>query len=146
MSAINALQTAVINRLRTALTGLLPQFAGVPAVFYHVPQQFDDSQPYVTIYQQSAAQDDTDNTTGLQTTMTVHTWVQERTTIETGALMQAIYSALHRDDNLTVTGYYVSGIDCTNQTILRDPDGVTQHGVLTFTINYEPAVTYPPCN
>ena len=146
MSAINALQAAIISALRTALASTLPSYQGVPAVFYYVPQDYDDSQPYVTIFEQSSAADDTDNTDGFTTTLTVHTWVQERTTAQTGAIMQTIYNTLHRNDNLPVTGYYVSGIDFTTQTILRDPDGVTRHGVQTFTINYEPAVIYPPCN
>ena len=148
MPVNNALQAALIAKLRSdaTLSGLLPTFAGVPAVFYDVPQAFDDRQPYVVIYELPTDQDDTDNTTGFTTTVNVHTWVEERTTAQTGVIMQAIYNLLHRNDNLPVTGYYVSGIDCEFQTILRDPDGVTRHGVQRFVVNFEPAVTYPPCN
>ena len=147
MSANNALQTALIARLRgfTQLTDELPLFAGVPAVFFDVPQSFDDTQPYVVIYELPHSEDDTANTTGFEVVANIHTWVQERTTAKTGAITQAIYNALHRYDILSVTGYTVSGIDCEFQTILRDPDGVTKHGVQRFRINYEPAVIYPPC-
>ena len=91
-------------------------------------------------------QDDTDNTLGFEVVATIHTWAQERTTAQTGVIMQAIYDALQRYDILPVTGYTVSGVDFESQTILRDPDGVTKHGVQRFRINVEPAVIYPPCN
>lgn len=145
MSVNNELQTALIARLRDQLT-MLPDFAGVKAVFFQVPQQYDDSQPYVTIYELNMLQDDTDNTTGFEVVATIHTWVQERTTAQTGVIMQAIYDALQRYDILPVTGYTVSGVSFESQTILRDPDGVTKHGVQRFRINVEPAVIYPPCN
>ena len=111
MSANNALQAALIAQLRPAFTGLLPDFGGAPAVFFQVPQQFDDSQPYVCIYELPMTQDDTDNTFGYSVTLNVHTWVQERTTQQTGDIMQVIYDTLNRYDQLIVLGYTVSGID-----------------------------------
>lgn len=148
MSANNNLQAALISALRgdASLSALLPVYATVPAVFYYVPQNFDDSQPYVTIYEMSMLQDDTVNTNGYQVTVTIHTWVEEETTAKTGAIMQAIYDLLHKNDTLPVNNYTVTGIDCEFQTILRDPDGKTRHGVQRFNISFEPAVTYPPCN
>lgn len=145
MSANNALQEALITRLRDQLT-MLPMFGGVRAVFFDVPQGFNDTQPYVTLYELPMDADDTDNTLGYSVAVNIHTWVQERTTAQTGDIMQAIYNALHRYDSLQVTGYTVSGIDFEFSTILRDPDGVTKHGVQRFRVNFEPAVIYPPCN
>lgn len=145
MSANNALQSALITRLRAELT-MLPLFGGVRAVFFDVPQQYDDAQPYVVVYELPMEQDETDNTLGYSVVVNVHTWVQERTTAQTGVIMEAIYSALNRYDSLAVTGYTVSGIEFEFSTILRDPDGVTKHGVQRFRVNFEPAVIYPPCN
>lgn len=145
MSANNALQAALIARLRDQLT-MLPLFGGVPAVFFDTPQTFNDRQPYVVIYELPMDADDTDNTAGYSVAVNVHTWVQERTTAQTGAIMEAIYNALQRYDSLALTGYTVSGIDFEFSTILRDPDGVTKHGVQRFRVNFEPAVIYPPCN
>lgn len=148
MSANNALQKGLIATLRNdaALSALLPVYAAVPAVFYYVPQGFDDSQPYVTIYEISMLPDDTVNTDGFAAEVTIHTWVEEETTAQAGAIMQAIYNLLHKNDTLPVVDYSVTGIDCEFQTILRDPDGKTRHGVQRFNISFEPAVDYPPCN
>lgn len=145
MSANNALQAALIARLRAELT-MLPLFQGVRAVFFDAPQGYDETQPYVVIYELPMDADDTDNTLGYSVVVNIHTWVQERTTAQTGDIMQAIYNAINRYDILPVVGYTVSGIDCEFQTILRDPDGVTKHGVQRFRVNFEPAVIYPPCN
>ena len=148
MSANNALQAGLISALRgdAALSALLPTYATVPAVFYYVPQNFDDSQAYVTIYEISMLPDDTVNTDGFAAELTVHTWVEEETTAQTGDIMQAVYSLLHKNDTLPLTDYSVSGINCEFQTILRDPDGKTRHGVQRFNISFEPTVDYPSCN
>ncbi len=148
MSANNALQAGLISALRgdADLSALLPTYATVPAVFYYVPQNFDDSQAYVTIYEISMLPDDTVNTDGFAAELTIHTWVEEETTAQTGDIMQAIYNLLHKNDTLPIVDYSVTGIDCEFQTILRDPDGKTRHGVQRFNISFEPTVDYPSCN
>lgn len=148
MSANNALQAGLISAMRNdaALAALLPIYATVPAVFYYVPQGFDDSQPYITIFEISSLPDDTVNTNGFTATVTIHTWVEEETTAQTGDIQQAVYNLLHKNDTLPLAGYSVTGIDCEFQTILRDPDGKTRHGVQRFNVSFEPAVIYPPCN
>jgi len=147
MSVNNELQKGLIATMRgdAALSALLPTFAGVPAVFFHVPQEFDTSQPYVDIFEQSMIDDSTDNTTGFEVTLTIHTWVEERTTRQTSDIMQAVYNVLNRNDDIALDNYTISGIDFASQVILRDPDGVTKHGVQVFTVNLEPTVVYPPC-
>jgi hypothetical protein len=147
MSANNALQAALIARLRgyAPLAAELPVFAGVPAVFFDVPQTFNDTQPYVVVYELPMNDASTDNTTDYECVLNIHVWVQERTTAKTGAIQQHIFDALNRYDELAVIGYTVSGIQSEFSTILRDPDGVTKHGVQRFRINFELAVTYPPC-
>jgi hypothetical protein len=148
MSANNALQAALIARLRgySPLAAELPAFAGVPAVFFDVPQTFDDAQPYVVIYELPLNDDSTENTGGYECVVNIHVWVQERTTAKTGAIQQHIFDALNRYDQLEILGYTVSGVQYEFSTILRDPDGVTKHGVQRFRVNFEPAVTYPACN
>lgn len=148
MSANNALQKGLIATLRNdaALAALLPVYATVPAVFYYVPQNFDDTQPYVTIHDIEFAPDDTDNTNGFDCTVTVHTWVEEETTAKTGAIQERIYALLHKNDTMPLDDYSVTGIDQDFSTILRDPDGKTRHGVQRFRVTFEPTVVYPPCN
>lgn len=148
MSANNALQAGLISALRgdAALSALLPVYATVPAVFYYVPQNFDDSQAYVTIYEIELLPDDTVNTDGYECTVTIHAWVEEETTAQTGEIQQAIYNLLHKNDTLPLADYSVTGIDCEFQTILRDPDGKTRHGVQRFRVTFEPTVIYPSCN
>jgi hypothetical protein len=104
MSANNALQAALIARLRgySPLAAELPVFAGVPAVFFDVPQTFNDAQPYVVIYELPLTDDSTENTGGYECVVNIHVWVQERTTAKTGAIQQHIFDALNRYDQLEI--------------------------------------------
>jgi hypothetical protein len=112
---------------------------------YDQPPQ-DAPLPYITIGDDRYTQDDDDTTNAWQITSTVHCWAG--TTGEalgqpgvTGnkpvQLMQkAVFDLLNRlDDGLIVSGYYVSGVSAIYAEVLRDPDGVTRHGVQQFQIN-----------
>jgi len=148
MSANNALQKGLIATLRNnaALAASIPVYTTVPAVFYYVPQNLDDTQPYVTIHDIEFAPDDTDNTEGFDCTVTVHTWVKEETTAQTGAIQERIYALLRKNDTMPLDDYSVTGIDQEFSNILRDPDRKTRHGVQRFRITFEPAKVNPPCN
>jgi hypothetical protein len=63
--------------------------------------------------------------------MTVHSWDNRRDMGEIGNIQKAIYNVLH-NNSLTYTGYCNVEFNQEYQTVLRDPDGITLHGVQRF--------------
>lgn len=145
---IEPLQTAIYQRLSgfTALTDLLATFdygAGTVAAIYDQVPQVDDASdssdfPYVVIGEWTTTENDTDTDTGFDTTLTIHTWSRQRDYQECQRVMFQVYNALHRYTGLTPTGYGVSGIHQEFSDLMRDPDGITRHGVQRFRIYFEP--------
>lgn len=145
---IGALQAAIYSRLSgfTALTALLSthDYGGtvLPAIYDQVPQVDDPASntdfPYIVLGEWTMVENDTDTDTGFDATLTIHTWSRQRGYQECQNVMLQVYNALHRYTGLTVTGYGVSGIHQEFSDLMRDPDGITRHGVQRFRIYFEP--------
>lgn len=114
------IQQAIFTRLNTELS--------VP-VYDHVPQ--GSAYPYVNIGEDTALQWDTDESTGSESTLTVHTWSRQYGRRETKELMQDIYAALHRYE-LPIPGAVTCEWEFTES--FTDPDNVTRHGVMRFRV------------
>lgn len=129
---------AVVTALRSdpVLTGLLPVYAGVPQVFTHVPQKVNNKYPYVVLY--DAGFDNTDNSEGVRYdgTLNLHTWSDSRDLSTIGNIQKAIFNALHNKD-ISISDYGLVELHQEFTTILRDPDGITMHGVQRFRIMLE---------
>lgn len=114
--------------------------AMVDAIYDNPPQQDDPASnapfPFVTISESTLQPWDTDTEIGTEATATVHVWSRASHALEAKQIQAAIYRVLHRD-TIAITGYTVVGIDLINQTVERDPDGITRHGVQDFRIIYE---------
>lgn len=109
-----------------------------PAVYDFAPQAAaseDDSKfPYVTIGEDTAAEFDTDDIDGQETTLTLHAWSRQRGRKEVKQILDALYAALH-DAALTVEGSHA--LFCYwefSEALPVDDDGITQHGVTRFRI------------
>lgn len=145
---IEPLQIAIYQRLAgfTDLTDLLATFdygnGTTPAIYDQVPQVDDaaDSSdfPYVVIGEWTMTQNDTDTDTGFDATLTLHTWSRQRDYQECQRVMTEVYNALHRHTGWVVPGYGVSGIHQEFSDLMRDPDGITRHGVQRYRIYFEP--------
>lgn len=131
MSYETAVQTAVFEALNghAALTALadiydaVPQGAGIP---------------YVTIGEDNHNEWDTDNTTGSDCSITIHTWSRGRGRKQAKAIQAEIYAALHRAE-LSHTGYKFDSCDWESSQSFTDADGLTRHGVQIFRIILERA-------
>jgi hypothetical protein len=127
MSAEWAIQTAVFNKLNTALSVSVYSNGNVP----------DNTEArYVVIGDDTHIEWDTDGTTGFESTITVHSWDNDSVSRGMKAikeLMGAIYTALHRQ-SLTITGYQFTGCDFEFSETFIEADGVTRHGVQRFRI------------
>jgi hypothetical protein len=138
MSGAYELQLGLYNKL-AADAGVM---ALVEAIYDNPPQQADPESnvpfPFITISDSTLQPWDTDTEIGTDATVTVHVWSRASHALEAKQIQGAIYRALHRD-TIAVTGYTVIGIDLITQTVERDPDGITRHGVQDFRIVYEEA-------
>lgn len=87
--------------------------------------------PFVALGEETAIDYSTKNTNGGETTINVHIWSQYKGSKETKQIMDRIHDLLH-DSNLSVTGFNLINLRFEFSDILRDPDGVTRHGVMRF--------------
>lgn len=119
-----------------ALTFLSQTVKGV----YDNPPQVDEPEdpalfPYITISDTTSPPWDDDHDRGFAPILTVHVWSRASHALEAKQIMDAVYSILHRG-TLAITGWQFVGCDLTDQTILRDPDGITRHGVQNYRVTY----------
>lgn len=119
--------------IQVAIKSRLNAYAGTSGytIYDHVPQ--DASFPYVVIGEGTATQWDTDDSTGSDATVTIHTWSRYRGRKEVKEMQRQIYNALHRYD-LPVTGLNTVTVEWEHSETLLDPDGLTRHGILRFRI------------
>ena len=87
--------------------------------------------PFVALGEETAIDYGTKDINGGETTINVHIWSQYKGSKETKQIMDRIHDLLH-DSNLSVTGFNLINLRFEFSDILRDPDGVTRHGVMRF--------------
>lgn len=119
--------------LYSKLTGDTQLMAKVSGVFGFVEQDYNNF-PYVTIGDDSTVANDTDDCLGYSSTVSIHVWSRFDGQDEVKEIQGLIYAALHRQ-SLSFDDYYL--VECVfsdSPAIIRDPDGVTWHGVSTFSI------------
>jgi hypothetical protein len=119
-----AIQQAVFDRLST-----------LPCPRYdNVPQ--GSAFPYVVIGDDTSNQWDTDDSTGTETTCTIHVWSRQPGRKEVKDLMQLIYDRLHRS-NFPIAGAVLIECQAEFQESFMDPDGITRHGVIRFRLTVD---------
>lgn len=129
-----AITKAIIGELRanTTLTTMLVDYVGADGVFYHVPQNFD-AYPYVVVHDIDLDSDNSDGTLAYDGVINIHTWSDKRDISVIGDIMKEVYNTLNRAEFL-IDGYLLIDIMQQNEIVLRDPDGITLHGVQRFRI------------
>ena len=87
--------------------------------------------PFVALGEETAIDYSTKNTNGGETTINVHIWSQYKGSKETKQIMDRIHDLLH-DSDISVSGFNLINLRFEYSDIMRDPDGVTRHGVMRF--------------
>ena len=120
-----------LTEVQTAIFAALgPALAPVPVLDAAGPNQ---TFPYVTIGEFIGEPADTLREQGQSLELTVHVWSRQPGMQETQQLMRACKDALDRQ-RLPAAGFqWVDTIWEQAQT-LREPDGITRHGVLRFLV------------
>jgi len=121
-----ALQTAVFAKLSTDnnLTAVLGA-----KVFDDIPE--NTSYPYVQLGEDTAIDYSTKDQTGSEVSVNVDVWSRYRGSLEAKNIMDRIHTLLH-DSSLSVTGSNFINMRFEFSDIIRDPDGITRHGVMRF--------------
>ena len=121
-SSLGPFQQAVYERLSTDAN----LSAKITGVFDFVPE--GQAYPYVAIGQDTATGDDTFTTVGQQVTTTLHTWSQYKGYSEVKEIHALILQALTAP--LVVSGWTCLFLMVDMENVIRDPDGITRHGVI----------------
>jgi hypothetical protein len=131
MGAFRDFQEAVRGALNSepTLTAIVGTkiFDDVP----HASEAISTAYPYVTIGDQIGAEAGTSDSDAAEVTVTLHAWTRAPGRLECLAMLDGIRTALHNKSLATPLGVIVYLNYQSHQT-LRDPDGETYHGVITF--------------
>ena len=121
-----ALQTTIYSTLNgdNTLTNTLG--AGV---FDEVVE--NASYPFVSLGEETAVDYSTKDLDGGEFTVNIHVWSQYKGSKQTKEIMDRIHDLLH-DSSLSVSGFNLANLRFEFSDILRDPDGITRHGVMRF--------------
>ena len=90
-----------------------------------------NSYPFITLGEETAIDYSTNNLVGAETTINIHIWSRYKGSKETKEIMDKVHDLLH-DVNLSVTGVNLINLRFEYTDIMRDPDGITRHGVMRF--------------
>ena len=121
-----ALQSAIYSRLNSDSN--LTSTLGV-GVYDEVV--LGNDYPFVTVGDTTSTDFSTKDVDGSSTTLTIHVWSQYKGAKETKNIMDRVHTLLH-NYSLSVTGFNLINLRFEFNDILRDPDGVTRHGVMRF--------------
>lgn len=125
-----AVQEAVIAALRLSSLNAVVNgriYDSVPATKPGATPTF----PYVTFGEAQSLPERADCIDGTEHFFTVHAWSRAVGFPEVKRMAGAIREALHEAE-IEVTGYRLIDLALQNTQFMRDPDGLTSHGVMTF--------------
>lgn len=137
MSGGYNLQLAIFDKLNSDVD-LSALVVGIYDNVTQVANPDDNNEfPFLTISQGRIAPWDDDLKRGGQADIEIHTWSRAHNALEAKQVMDAVYNCLHRA-TIVINGWSFVGCDLVDQVNpMRDPDGVTRHGVQTYRITYE---------
>ena len=120
-----ALQTTIYNALNvSAITTTLSC-----GVYDEVIE--GNTYPFITLGEETTIDYSTKTASGSETTINIHIWSQYKGSKQTKEIMDKVHDLLH-DSNLSVTGFNLINLRFEYSDIMRDPDGITRHGVMRF--------------
>lgn len=93
--------------------------------------------PYITLGEDQTIPDRASDYDGSDVTMTIHAWSRGIGFPEVKRIMDAIRASL-TTATLTLSGHRLVDMAMTDSRVLRDPDGLTNHGVQTWLARTEP--------
>jgi len=89
------------------------------------------SYPFISLGEETVIDYSTKDTNGGEYTINIDIWSQYKGAKQTKEIMDKVHDLLH-DIDLTVVGFNLINLRFEFSDIMRDPDGVTRHGVMRF--------------
>ena len=120
------LQSAIYQ----ALTANSTLMALVSGVYDRTPQ--NTAYPYVTLGAMTGVDWSTKTTTGMEYSVTLHTWSRQGGRKEAAKIMESLHTILHQA-SLSVTGQTLVMIRFSSSEIVIENDGCTYQGIMKFT-------------
>lgn len=121
------LQGLIVNRLKS--DSAVANLVG-PRVFDTVPR--DAAFPYITYGPSDTLEEDADCIEGHAVTVQLHSWSRAVGYPECKRINDAMRACLHDIDGLTLAENALVFLLHRHTQTLRDPDGLTNHGILSF--------------
>ena len=121
-----ALQTTIYSTLSNDNTLTNTLGAGV---FDEVVE--NASYPFVALGEETAIDYSTKDLDGGEFTINIHVWSQYKGAKQTKEIMDRIHDLLH-DSSLSVSGFNLINLRFEFSDVIRDPDGITRHGIMRF--------------
>ena len=90
-----------------------------------------NSYPFITLGEETAIDYSTNNLVGAETTINIHIWSRYKGSKQTKQIMDKVHDLFH-DVSLSVSGVNLINLRFEYSDIMRDPDGITRHGVMRF--------------
>lgn len=133
MSADWELQTAIVAALK-ATPALMTAIGG------RIKQQAEagETYPYVHLGETQSIPLRAGCVTAWEIFVTLHVWSDQKSFAEVKTIEGLIEAALDGAD-LTIAGHHLVSIALRDTRTIRDPDGNSRHGVLTFTARVQRA-------
>lgn len=130
-----AVQTAIYGQLilnADIISDAIPVYDAVPQPISVVNSDF----PYIVVGEDNHAAFDTDAENMNLVSIVVHSWSRYRGRAEIKEIQGYIYDSLHRA-SLSHAGFKFVNIMQSGSESFLDSDGLTRHGVQTFTLIIE---------
>ena len=119
------------------LTGNASIMATANGVYDRVPADpFGTKTSYVSFGPEDSHEDDSECITGVSTTIQIDVWSRKPGSVECKMLTNLVRKALHRKP-LSLSENALVDVWVKMVRIMRDPDGVTSHGVVQVTFTVE---------
>lgn len=87
--------------------------------------------PYVVIGEETATDYSSSLTDAEEHTVTIHVWTEARSSLPNKTIQGLVRGALH-EQGLALSAGTLCNLRCEFRETLRDPDGLSWHGVLRF--------------
>ena len=89
------------------------------------------SYPFVALGEETTVDFSTKDVDGSDVTINIHVWSQYKGSKQTKDIIDRLHTLLH-DYSLSVSGHNLINLRFEFSDIMRDPDGITRHGVMRF--------------
>lgn len=123
---------------------------GTPAVLAQADDVYDMVPPdpfsgvnqgYISFGATDVVVDDAECIVGGEYTLQIDCWSRQHTSVHCKRMVDAVYRTLHHPASASLSANALVDMEVTLRQVMRDPDGLTTHGLLQVTATIEEPLT-----